>query len=182
LKAQQLAESVKFTKHADKLHNEVTDIVSRQRRKKMEAHNANKLLVQPIFDPGEYVLRAEPKRVHHKLSLIWKGLYQVVKVYDNNTLRVSSLISGAQFSTHVTRTHFYKDAIVQSTEDIEAAAHFNSTIQFVIDKFGAICTDKSTGEICVFTSWLGFDKAENTVEPIHEKWIVVPGMLNKHLQ
>jgi hypothetical protein len=79
--------------------------------------------------------------------------------------------------THVTRTRFYKDALLQSTEDREAAAHFISTIQFVIDKFGALSTDKTTGEICVLTSWLGFDEAENTVEPIYEKWIDVPGML-----
>jgi hypothetical protein len=32
------------------------------------------------------------------------------------------------------------------------------------------------------TTWLGFDEAENTVEPIYEKWIDVPGMLKKHLQ
>jgi hypothetical protein len=148
----------------------------------MEAHNANTHLVQPNFAPGDYVLRAEPKRVQHKLSLIWKCPYKVDKVYDNNTLCVSSLINGAQFITHVIRTRLYKDALLQSSEDLEAAAHFNSTVQFVIDKFGALSTDKTTGEICVLTSWLGFDEAENAVEPIYEKWIDVPGMLNKHLQ
>jgi hypothetical protein len=34
----------------------------------------------------------------------------------------------------------------------------------------------------VLTSWLGFEEAGNTVEPIYEKWIDVPGMLNKHLR
>jgi hypothetical protein len=182
VKAQPLAECVKFTKQVEKLPKEVTDKVSHQRRKQMEAQNANTHVVQPNFSPGDYVLRAEPKRVQHKLSLVWKGPYQVDKVYDNNTLRVNSLISGSQFITHVTRTLFYKDALLQSTEDLEAAAHFNSTIQFVIDKFGALSTDKTTGEFCVLTSWLGFDEAENTVEPIYEKWIDVPGMLKKQLQ
>jgi hypothetical protein len=128
------------------------------------------------------VLRAEPKRVQHKLSLIWKGPYQVDKVYGNNTLHVNSLISGSQFITHITRSRFYKDALLHSTEDLEAAAHFNSTVQFVIDKFGALSTDKTTGEICILTSCLGFDEAEDTVEPIYEKWIDVPGMLKTHLQ
>jgi hypothetical protein len=182
VKAQQLAESVKFTKQVEKLHKEVTEKVSRQRRKQMEVHNANTHLVQPNFAPGDYVLRAEPKRVQHKLSLIWKGPYQVNKVYDNNTLRVSSLINSSQFITHVSRTRLYKDALLQSSEDLEASAYFNSTTQFFIEKFGALSADKTTGEICVLTSWLGFEEPENTVEPIYKKWIDIPVMLNKHLQ
>jgi hypothetical protein len=148
----------------------------------MEAHNVNTHLVQPNFAPGDDVVRAEPKRVQRKLSLIWKGPYQVKKVYDNNTLRVNSLISGAQFITLVTSTRFYNGALLQSTEDLEAAAHFNSTIQFVIDKFGALSRIRLRAKFAFLTSWLGFDEAENTVEPIYEKLINVPGMLNKHLQ
>jgi hypothetical protein len=166
IKAQQLAESVNFTKQVEQLLKEVTKKVSQQRRKQMEAHNANTHLVQPNFAPGDYVLRAEPKRVQHKLSLIWKGPYKVDTVYDNNTLCVSSLISGAQFITHVIRTRLYKDALLHSNEDLEEAAHFNSTVQFVIDKFVALSADKTTG---VLTSWLGFDESEDTVEPIYEK-------------
>jgi hypothetical protein len=75
VKAQQLAESTKLTKQVEQLHNEVTDKLSRQRRKQMEAHNANTHLVQPNFSPGDYVLRAEPKRVQHELTLLWKGPY-----------------------------------------------------------------------------------------------------------
>jgi hypothetical protein len=121
VKAQQLAESVKFSKQVEILHKEVTEKVSRQRRKQMEAHNANTHLVQPNFAPGLYVRRAEPKRVQHKLSLIWKGPYQVDKVYDDNTLRVNSLINSSQFITHVSRTRLYKDALLQSSEDLEAS-------------------------------------------------------------
>jgi hypothetical protein len=39
----------------------------------MEVYNANTHLVQQNFSPGDYVLRADPKRVQHKLKLIWKG-------------------------------------------------------------------------------------------------------------
>jgi hypothetical protein len=78
----------------------------------MEAHNADTYLVQPNCAPGDYVLRAEPKRVQHKLSLICEGPPQVDKVYDNNILRIITLITGAQFITDVTRTRFYKDALL----------------------------------------------------------------------
>jgi hypothetical protein len=123
----------------------------------MEAHNAHTHLVQPNFSPGDYVLRAEPKRFQHKLTLVWKGPYQVDKVFDNHTIRVNSLINGAQFITHVTRTRFYQEAMLQTAEDLQATAHFNNTVEFFIDKFGPLSKDKMTGEICVLTSWHGFD-------------------------
>jgi hypothetical protein len=46
IKAQQLAESTKLTQQVEQLHKEVTEKVSRQLRKQMEAHNANSHLVQ----------------------------------------------------------------------------------------------------------------------------------------
>jgi hypothetical protein len=182
IKAQQVAESTNLTNQVEKLHNEVSEKVSRQRRKQMEAHNAHTHLVQPNFSPGDCVLRAEPKPFQHKLTLVWKGPYQVDKVFDNHTLRVNSLINGAQFITHVTRTNFYQDAMLQTAEDLQAAAHFNNTVGYVIDKFIPLSNDKMTGEICVPKFWCGFVEAENTVELIYEKWIDIPRMLKNHLQ
>jgi hypothetical protein len=181
-KTQQLAASTKLTNQVEKLHKEVSEKVSRQRRKQMEAYYAHAHLVQPNFSPGDYVLRAEPKRFQHKLNLVWKGPYQVDIFFDNHTLRVNSLINGAQFIKHVTRTRFYQDAMLQTAEDLQAAAHFNNIVEFVIDKCGPLSDDKMTGDICVLTSWRGFEKSENTVEPIYEKWIDVPRMLKIHLQ
>jgi hypothetical protein len=131
IRAQTLAESTKLSQQVEQLHKEVTGKVSRQRRKQMEAHNANTHLVH-------YVLRAEPKRVQHKLTLIWKGPYQVDKVFDNHTLRVNSLINGSQFVTHVTRTRLYQDSLLQTAEDLQAAAHLNNTVEFVVEKCGPL--------------------------------------------
>jgi Integrase core domain/Integrase zinc binding domain len=177
IKAQQLADSTNLTNQVEKQHKEVSEKVSRQRRKQMEAYNAHTHLKQQNFSPGNYVLRAEPKLFQHKLTLVWKGPYQVDKVFDIHTLRVNSLINGAQCITNVTRTRFYHDGMLQKAEDLQAAAHFNNTVEFVIDKFGPLLKDEITGEICVLTSWCGFDEAENTVEPIYEKWIDDPRML-----
>jgi hypothetical protein len=127
------------------------------------------------------VLRAEPKRVQHKLTLIWKGPYQVDKVFDNHTLRVNSLFNGSQFITHVTRTRLYQDALLQTAEDLQAASHLNNTVEFVVDAFGALSKERTTGELCVLTKWRGFDEAENTEEPLYEKWIDTPRLLKDHL-
>jgi hypothetical protein len=61
IKAQPLAEINKVTTYIEQLHKEVSTQVSRQRRKQMEAHNANTNLVQPNFYEGDYVLWAVPK-------------------------------------------------------------------------------------------------------------------------
>jgi hypothetical protein len=127
------------------------------------------------------VLRAEPKRVQHKLTLVRTGPYRVDKVFDNHTLVVSSLINGTQFITHVTRTRLYQDALLQTAEDLQAAAHFNNTVEFVVDAFGALSKEGTTGELCVLTKWRGFDEAENSEEPLYEKWIDTPRLLKDHL-
>jgi hypothetical protein len=147
----------------------------------MEAHNANTHLVQPNFSPGDYVLRAEPKRVQHKLTIIWKGPYQVDKAFWNHTLRVNCLFNGAQVITHVTRTRLYQDASLQTVEDLQAAAHFNNTIEFIVDKYGPLSKERTTGELCVLTKWRGFDEEEGTEEPLYDKWIDTPRLFKDHL-
>jgi hypothetical protein len=164
IKAQRLSESTNLTNQVEKLHNEVSEKVSRQRRKQMEAQNAHTHLGQPNFSAGDNVLRAEPRRFQYKLTLVWKGPYQGDKVFDNHTLCVNSLINEAQFITHVTRTRFYQDAMLQTAEDLQSAAHFNNTVEFVINKFGSLSNDKITCESCVLTSWYGFEEVKNTVE------------------
>jgi hypothetical protein len=107
IKDQKLAERIKLANQVEKIHKEVSEKVSRQRRKQIEAHYAHTHLVQPNFSPSNYVPRAEPKRFQHKLTLVWREPHQDDKVFDNHTLRVNSLINGAQFITDVTRTSFY---------------------------------------------------------------------------
>jgi hypothetical protein len=70
VKAQKLAESTKLANQVEKLHKVVSQKVSRQRRKQMEAHDAHTHLVLPNFSPGDYVLRAEPRRFRHKLTFV----------------------------------------------------------------------------------------------------------------
>jgi hypothetical protein len=144
----------------------------------MEAHNANTHLVQPNFSPGDDVLRAESKRLQHKLTLIWKGPYQVDKVFDNHTLRVNSLINGLSLS--------HADApvpgrVAKNGGRPQAAAHFNNTIEFIVDKYGPLSKERTTSELCVLTKWRGFDEEENTEEPLYDKWIYTPRLLKGHL-
>jgi hypothetical protein len=70
-------------------------------------------------------------------------------------------MNGSQFITHITRTRLYQDALLQTAEDLQAAAHFNNTVEFVVDAFGALSKERTTGELCVLTNWRVFYEAEN---------------------
>jgi hypothetical protein len=91
-------------------------------------------------------------------------------------------MNGAQLVTHVTRTRLYQDALLQTAEDIHAAAHFNNTLEFVVDKYSPLSKERTTGELCVLTRWRGFDEAEDTKEPLYDKCVDTPRMLKEHLQ
>jgi hypothetical protein len=65
--------------------------------------------------------------------------------------------------------HLYQDALMQTAEYLQAASHFNNTIEFVVDKFGPLSKERTTGELCVLTKWLGLDEAKDTEEPIYDK-------------
>jgi hypothetical protein len=71
---------------------------------------------------------------------------------------------------------------LQTAEDLQAAAHFNNTVEFSVDKYGPLSKERTTGEVCVLTKWRGFDEAESTEEPIYEKWVDTPRLLKDHLQ
>jgi hypothetical protein len=177
IKAQQLAEISKFTTQVEQLHKEVSTQVSRQRRKQMEAHNANTNLVQPNFYEGDYDLRAVPKMRQHKLSLTWKGPYVVEKVYANHTLRLRSLIQDVTFITHITRARIYRNVdhgLRQEMSAMRLTAEHNQLIPYVVSQFEHVALEKKTGDMYVFTEWVGFDPEEGTMEPLYENWAKSP--------
>jgi hypothetical protein len=150
IKAQQLAEITKFTTQVEQLHKEVSTQVSRQRRKQMEAHNANTHLVQPNLHPGDYVLRAVPKMRQHKLSLTWKGPYVVEQVDTNHTLLLRSLVRDITFIAHVPRVRIYRNIdhdMRQEMSAMQLTAEHNNFIPYVVAQFGHLNVEKATGDM-----------------------------------
>jgi hypothetical protein len=185
IKAQQLAEISKFTTQVEQLHKEVSTQVSRQRRKQMETHNALTHLVQPNFHPGDYVLRTVPKMRQHKLFLTWKGPYVVEQVSANHTLRLRSLVQDSTFIAHVTRVRIYRNIDHDMRQEMSAmkiTAEHNNFIPYVVAQFDHLNVEKKTGDMFIWTEWVGFEPVVGTIEPLYEKWIDVPRILTDHLQ
>jgi hypothetical protein len=45
--------------------------------------------------------------------------------------------------------------LLQTAECLQAAAHFNNTIELVVDKFGPLSKERTTGELFVLTmAWV----------------------------
>jgi hypothetical protein len=64
--------------------------------------------------------------------------------------------------------------LLQTAEDFQAPAHFNNTIEFIVDKYGPLSKERTTGELCVLTKWCGFNEEEDTEEPLYNKCIDTP--------
>ena len=65
---------------------------------------------------------------------------------------------------------------------MKLTAEHNQYIPYVVNKFGHVSVEKKTGDMFVFTEWVGFDAEEGTMEPLYEKWVDVPRLLTEHLQ
>jgi hypothetical protein len=70
--------------------------------------------------------------------------------------------------------------LLQTAEDLQAAAHFNSIIGFLVDKYGPLSKERTFGELFVLTKWRGFDEEEDTEEPFYDKWIDTPRLLKDY--
>jgi hypothetical protein len=110
--------------------------------------------------------------------------YAVEKVYANCTLRLRSLIQHVTFITHVTRARIYRNVdhdLRQEMSAMRLTAEHNQFIPYVVSKFRHVSVEKKTGDMFVFTEWVGFD-SEGTMEHLYEKWVDVPRLLTEHLQ
>jgi hypothetical protein len=84
-----------------------------------------------------------------------------------------------------TRARIYRNVdhdLRQEMSAMKLTAEHNQLIPYVVSKFGHVAVEKKTGDMFVFTEWVGFDAEEGTMEPLYEKWVDVPRLLMEHLQ
>jgi hypothetical protein len=106
-------------------------------------------------------------------------------MYANHTLRLRSMIQDVTFITHVTRARIYRNVDHDMRQEMSAmklTAEHNQYIPYVARQFGHLSVEEKTGDMFVFTEWVGFDAEEGTMEPLYETWVDVPRLLTEHLQ
>jgi hypothetical protein len=106
-------------------------------------------------------------------------------VYANHTLCLRIMIQDVTVITHVTRARIYRNVYHDLRQEVSAmrlTAEHNQFIPYVVSQFGHLSVEKKTGDLFVFTKWVGFDAEEGTMEPLYEKGVDVPRLLTEHLQ
>jgi hypothetical protein len=149
--------------------------VAARRKSKSGMETAN-------LDIGDYVLVA--KRDFHsgdKLTLRWRGPHRVVGTISDHVYDVEDLLTGKITPVHASRLRFYSDAALEvSAELLDHIAHNNSG--FDIQALRNLRYDPETKSYCVEVSWLGFDEAENTWEPLANLAEDVPELVERLLE
>jgi hypothetical protein len=183
IKARQLVHIEELRSSVDAIHRRAHEsatthrVASRTQQNKSTATPAN-------FDIGEFVLVAKREfRGGEKLSLRWRGPYRIVAARSDHVFDVEDLLTKAVAPVHSTRLRFYHDPSLEVTADIHAhLAHQNQGYE--VNKLLDLRYDPESKEFYAQVSWLGFEEADNTWEPLlslHEDIPTVVFNLLAHL-
>jgi hypothetical protein len=100
-----------------------------------------------------------------KLSLRWRGPYRIVLARSDHVFDVEDLLTKTVYSVHSSRLRFYHEPSLEVTADIQA--HLSHQIQgYEVKDLLDLRYDYDCKELSVLVSWLGFDEADNTWEPL----------------
>jgi hypothetical protein len=83
----------------------------------------------------------------------------VENVYANHTICLHSLVHNITFITHVTRVRFYSNIdhdLRQEMSAMKFTAEHNNYMPNVVSKFGHLSVEKKTGDMFIWTEWVGF--------------------------
>ena len=80
VRADQLISIKDMQQAFDEMHKKTAELVCKERRKQIEAHNKKTNIIQPKFTVGDFVLARRAHDKGHKLNFRWMGPRRVVKV------------------------------------------------------------------------------------------------------
>jgi hypothetical protein len=160
----------------ENMHKAVNDEVSskreaQRRRRLTKSHKVN-------FGLGDFVLVAIPKqKIRNKMQIRWSGPYRVIEVINDLIFKVEKLDSTKSEIVHAQRMRFYceKDYLSEEFQTTE----IDTTEKFEISELLDIRSSSSGYEILV--RWLGFEKSDDTWEPVQQIFEDIPLILHDFL-
>ena len=112
----------KFQCALDKMHKEVDDTLSSERKKAIQRHNS-KTHVRPCnISVGDYVVIARYHGPRTKMSANWVGPRRVVQALSDFTFKVKHLISQDTEVVHISRIKPYADSLIGTKVQMEKLA------------------------------------------------------------
>jgi uncharacterized protein YueI len=135
IKTQWLIEVEKLSKAMTKIHAQVAEKATRDRKAAIQKHNDKTDVRSPNFQVGDYVLVAEHcKSGTPKLQVKWKGPRRVASVESDYVFVVKNLLTKEHKAAHATRLRFYKDKEFNVTAELIQAADHNEHQLYVVSK------------------------------------------------
>jgi hypothetical protein len=135
IKAQKLMEAEKLSETMTKIHAQVAENATRDRKAAIQKHNDNTHERSPNFQEGDYVLVAGHRKSGvSKLQWKWKGPRRVASVESGYVFVVENLLTKEFKAAHATRLRFYQDKELNFTADLAQTAEHNYHDLHVVSK------------------------------------------------
>jgi hypothetical protein len=183
IKAQKLMEVEKQSRAMTKIHAQVAEKATRDRKAAIQKHNNKTHVRSPNFQECDYVLVAEHRKSGvSKLQVKWKGPRRVANVESDNVFVVENLLTKELKAAHATRLRFYKDKDLNSTVELAQAAEHNHHQLYVVSKILDACYNEQEMFHELLVAWRGFPVGEATWEPYPVMAVDVPYMVAKFME
>jgi hypothetical protein len=115
-----------------------------------------------------------------KLGLRWQGPQRIVATRSNYVNEVEYLLTKVVTFIHSTRLRFYQDSSLDVTADILAHLAHQDT-GYEVRAFRDLKYDAESKAYYVLVSWLGFEKDDNTWEPLLQIYEDLPAEVTSFL-
>lgn len=165
------------------MHREVSGLISKSRRRRIEEHNRRTNVFAASFDVGDFVLLRRAVSGGHKLSSVWTGPRRIVQCKSDLVFVVQNIMNAKLETVHARRLLKYRadmDGKPATKKLVQAAAHSTARYQVIKE----ICGIREEGnELAIQIEWDGLpDTADRTWEPLFQVNEDVPTMLEEFLR
>lgn len=155
-RARQLANLEKVIAALEQMHREVFESTSKAREQSVKSHNARTNVRAYNLHVGDFVLRGVlQNKKGSKLSLRWKGPFQVTRVMSDFLFEVKDIRSGTRNIVHGSRLKFFRNSEYEVTEECTDYLAFQEGEYCLVDEFEDIRL--KDGELELLVKWKRFD-------------------------
>jgi hypothetical protein len=134
IKAQKLMEVEKLSKAMTKIHAQVAEKDTRDRKADIPMYNDKTLVRSPNFQVGNYVLAAEQRKSGTSKLVKWKGPRHVASVESDYVVVVDNLFTKELKAAHATRLRFDEEKEFSVTVKLAHAAEDNDHELHILSK------------------------------------------------
>lgn len=147
----------------ESMHKNINSLVA-TRRLRSKAHAEGRQ--DANFMVGDYVLwsKVDKQMPTNKLQVTWLGPFQIVKCNAYSHV-IQHLLTKKQFEAHESRLKFFRDSLLNITEEIKRHIA-NQDVLLDVNELCAHKFNSSRKNYEILLSWRGLEEVEDSWEPL----------------